>query len=391
MKSASYTRRKFIKQTSITWLGITLAPPLAGYNGSPGSNINFISPIDGDMLHELDGRISGSSLIVPVKISAPSGSKLIINGTRAKNADGLYIADVPLKDYRNIIEVFDKTTRQKQTIEVYRLNNFVNKYRLSLDDNIWFLRDISQNATVYKSIFDNPYLGFLKQVHDSYGTKIHLNIYYETDGFNLSQMTDKYKNEWKENAGWLRLSFHAYANEPDKPYINAGYEKVKHDCDLVMDQVRRFAGKESTGPETTLHWGEATVEGCRALRDSGFKCLPCDFNVDNDLAPCSYYLDVEKRRHINKRLIWRDNKEGIIFVRCTIIIDTHKLQDIVPFLDEVRKDPLKSAYIDLLIHEQYFYPFYSNYQPDYKDKVLTAVKWAADKGYEPAFIGDCVF
>ena len=52
---------------------------------------------------------------------------------------------------------------------------------------------------------------------------------------------------------------------------------------------------------------------------------------------------------------------------------------------------MKGAYIDLLIHEQYFYPFYSNYQPDYKEKVLTAVKWAADKGYEPAFLGDCVF
>jgi hypothetical protein len=287
--------------------------------------------------------------------------------------------------------VVDKTTNKNQSIVVYWLKNFVNRYRLSLDDNIWFLRDISQNSSTYKSIFNNPYLGFLKQVHDTYGTKIHINIYYETDGFNLSQLTDKFRNEWKENASWLRLSFHALADKPDNPYKTAGYEKVKKDCDLVMDQIRRFAGKESTGPETTLHWGEATVEGCRALRDSGFVCLPCDFNVDNNLAPCSYYLDVAKRRHINKRLVWRDNKEGIIFVRCTIIIDTHKLENIVPFLNEVKKDPHKSAYIDLLIHEQYFYPFYSGYQPDYRQKVLTAVKWAVDKGYEPAFIGDCVF
>ncbi|MDD4728164.1 MAG: hypothetical protein PHN55_05370, partial [Dysgonamonadaceae bacterium] len=336
MKKTIYSRREFIKQTAITGMGIALVRPVLGNQSFSKNNINFITPIDGDMLHKLDGIVSDEHLIVPVRISASSSSKISVNGIKAKYVDGVFVADVPLKGYKNIIEAIDSTNNQQQAIEVYRLTNFVNKYRLSLDDNIWFLRDITQNASVYSSIFDNPYLGFLKEVHDSYGTKIHLNIYYETDGFNLSQMTDKFKNEWKENSDWLQLSFHAFADKPDRPYINAGYDEVKHDCDLVMDQVRRFAGKEITGPVTTLHWGEATVEGCRALRDSGFTCLPCDFNVDNNLAPCSCYLDVEKRRHINKRLIWRDNKEGIIFVKCAIIVDTHKLQDIVPFLDEIK-------------------------------------------------------
>ena len=43
------------------------------------------------------------------------------------------------------------------------------------------------------------------------------------------------------------------------------------------------------------------------------------------------------------------------------------------------------------VHEQYFYPFYPAYQPDYRQKVLTAVKWAADNGYSPAFLEECVF
>jgi hypothetical protein len=353
--------------------------------------IKIISPIDGDMLNKYDGIETGGSLVTKVRISAPAGSKIKVNGVSTKFIDGLFQADVTLDNYENVIEVTAENSGYRECLKVFWLKNFVNKYRLSLDDNIWFLKDISDNADKYISIFENPYLGFLKQVHDTYGTKIHLNIYYETDGFNISQLTDKFKSEWRRNSTWLRLSFHAYANEPDKPYINAGYEKVKSDCDLVMNQIRRFAGVEVTGPVTTLHWGEATVEGCRALRDAGFKCLPCDFNVDNNLAPCSYYLDVDKRRHINKRLIWRDNKEGIIFVRCTIIIDTHKLENIVPFLDNVKKDPHMSSYIDLLTHEQYFYSSYPGYQPDYKQKILTAVKWAVDNGYEPAFLEECVF
>ena len=39
----------------------------------------------------------------------------------------------------------------------------------------------------------------------------------------------------------------------------------------------------------------------------------------------------------------------------------------------LKKDKQMSAYVDLLIHEQYFYPFYTAYQPDYRQKVLTAV------------------
>jgi hypothetical protein len=43
-----------------------------------------------------------------------------------------------------------------------------------------------------------------------------------------------------------------------------------------------------------------------------------------------------------------------------------------------------------MIHEQYFYPSYFNYQPDFREKVMTAVKWAVDKGYKPAFLSECV-
>jgi hypothetical protein len=166
------------------------------------------------------------------------------------------------------------------------------------------------------------------------------------------------------------------------------------DCTMVTEQIKRFAGEELLGPVTTLHWGEATVEGCRALRDAGYRGQVGDFNVDNELAeiaPVSYYHDLEKRRHIFKRFIWKDNKEDIIFFRSSIIIDCHKLEAIRPFLDNILKDPHQSSYFDLLIHEQYFHPFYRAYQPEYRQKVLTAVGWAVEKGYKPAFLDECIF
>ena len=59
------------------------------------------------------------------------------------------------------------------------------------------------------SLFDNFYLGFMRDLRDRYGTKTHINIYYAYEDFDLRQMPDTYKSEWRDNADWLQLSFHA--------------------------------------------------------------------------------------------------------------------------------------------------------------------------------------
>jgi len=385
------TRRDFIKKTGMAGIAFTATGLKSIDNmAETTQEIRFISPVDGDMLNEFDGKQADNFLTITVKISAPPESRIKVNGIRAKYDGSHFEAEVRLKDYSNFLELTETKTRFSERINVYWLRHYTGGYRFSIDDNIWFLRDITQNKDRYSSIFDNPYLAVIKKVHDTYGTKFHLNIYYQTDGFNLSQMTSKFRDEWKANADWLGLSFHALANDPDRPYIKAGYEQVKKDCILVKDQIKRFAGEEVMGPETTLHWGEGTVEGCRALRDEGYKVLAGYFNVDDGQAPVSYYLTAEQRRNLKKRFIWKDNREGIIFARIALVVNTVKLDEIVPYLDNVRKT-YNPRYIDLMIHEQYFYPDYVAYQPDWGEKVMTAVKWAVDNGFIPAFLRESVF
>jgi hypothetical protein len=384
-------RMNIAKMIGMIWLALISTNMLAvEFQSGEEKQIRFISPIDGDMLNEYDGKISEGNLIISVKISAPSKSRIRVNGIQAKYSEGLFNADIPLKDYSNFLELVDKKSGYKEKINIYWLKNYTNKYRFSIDDNIWFLQDISENAERYNSIFDNPYLGFFKKVHDTYGTKFHFNIYYQTPGFDLSQMIDKFKNEWRVNSDWLGLSFHALSNFPNRPYIKAGYAQVKKDCSLVKEQIKRFAGIEVMGPETTLHWGEATVEGCRALKDEGYEVLAGYFNVDDNQAPVSYYLTEDQRRHLKERFIWKDNKEGIIFARIALVVNGVKLDEIIPYLDNVKKT-YTPRYIDLMIHEQYFYPPYAGYQPDFREKVMTAVKWAVDNGYKPSFLKESVY
>lgn len=354
--------------------------------------IQFIHPVDGDMLHARDGLLTDAGLEIDVQVSAPASHYLTINNIGATYDQGMFTGNVQLTQYQNTLTVHNCTTNETRQITVYWLPNFAGHYRLSIDDNIWFLRDIYQQKDNYQSLFDNPYLGFLRQVHKTYGTKIHLNLFYETDGFNLSQFPERFKAEWQANADWLRLSFHAKGEFPDMPYRYAGYEQVSQDCAIVNNEIQRFAGEAVMGPVTTLHWGEATVEGSRALRDAGYTTQLGYFNVDDNLPAVSYYLSEAQRRHMKKRFVWHDNQENISFVRASIVLDKTDVADIVPFLDSYADKPSGlPPFADFLIHEQYFYPFYEAYQPDYRERILTAVKWATDNGYKPAFLGDALF
>ena len=85
------------------------------------------------------------------------------------------------------------------------------RYRFSIDDNSFFLRDIAQKN--YASLFDCFYLKMLRDLNKKYGVKFTLNIYYTaaddakfaTDAdFKLPQFPDRYKGEWRDNASWLR-------------------------------------------------------------------------------------------------------------------------------------------------------------------------------------------
>lgn len=354
-----------------------------------------IFPIDGDVLHALDGNVTSDGLQCTVQVAAPTGSRISIDGRQATEKEGgIFVAELVFNNYRNILEIRESNTGETVRITVYYAKKFAGKYRLSIDDNIRFLQDIAAHADSYDSLFDNAFLNGLQQIHHQYKTKVHLNLFYQSvDGdFSLSEFPDAFKPQWEANAHWLRLSFHAYSEFPDEPYKHAAYEKVKQDCDLIVGQIKRFAGESVLGPVTTIHWGELNKHGAKAVRDSGYRCLAGYFNVDDHQAPVSYYCSVEQRRHVKKRFIWKDETEDIIFTRSSMVLDKTANQDIAAKMNAYAVMPSGlPPYVDYLIHEQYYYPDYHDYQPDYFEKIRTAAQWAFDHGYQSAFLDECIF
>ena len=155
---------------------------------------------------------------------------------------------------------------------------------------------------------------------------------------------------------------------------------------MVTDEIKRFAGEEVLSDYTTIHWGAVNREGCKALKDFGFKGLVGYFEMVDGKPLVSYYFDEYYTKHINQRDIYRDTEFGLTFIKNDMVVNTFKREDIIPSLEKTLSNPHTSRFIELMIHEQYYHPHYIQYQPDYEQKIWDAVKLVAERGYKPAFL-----
>lgn len=361
-------------------------------------SMSFVFPIDGDCINEYDGKKDGNSVVVPVKVSASENKSILICGKQAEFKDGIYTADVAFTGYRTTVDAVDEEGNECK-IAVFRLNDPVGKFRLSSDDNILLLQDITKNKDVYKSIFENPYLAVYKRAHDLYGAKVHLNLFYEfiptedfkehTEYFNLTMMTDKFKSEFEENSDWLKLAFHAKSEYPDMLYKNTTKEEITEDCLKVCREIIRFAGEKSMNSTTTIHWGEVNREGVRALRTLGFKSLTGYLTYDADGTPLvAYYLDKEQVKHADTRDFWYDKDEDMMFARIDIVLNLNNYNWVMEELERITSHDGRRGFVSMMIHEQYFHADYKGYLPDFEKRVLDACKYLSDRGYKGAHVAE---
>ncbi len=361
---------------------------------------HFLFPIDGECVNERDGVAIENGVAFTATVASAPGCKVTIGGVAATELNGVYVATVKAKGYRTEIEAKNLTDGTSATVSVFMIPNSIGKYRISSDDNILFLADITYNKDKYTSIFDNPYLAVYKKAHDLYGAKVHLNIFYAFDreaasrftepreDFDLSMMTDKFKDEWRANADWLKLSFHAKAEYPSKPYKFATGEQITEDFLAVKREILRFAGEETfSGDATTVHWGETSVDALRAMRKLGHTRLAGYFQLTSKGVPSvSYHTTKELVEHVYNRDFWVDTEEDVIFSRIDRVTNTGTLERSLEVLQDAMNDPHRGGFVEFMIHEQYFYPDYRGYLADFEARVLEPAKLLAENGYTAAFL-----
>lgn len=385
MNRSKKARRDFLRKAVVGAMGMTLEGTNLTSAGTSGS-ISFEEPFHGAVLNRRHGKQVDDGLEIQVSGRAPLRDRVAVNGSLARREGTGFTAKVVLRQKETDIVALSQGSsgRHEHRVRVVWDKHSYPRYRFSIDDNSFFLRDVAKQN--YSSLFDCFYLKGLRELHSKYGARFVLNIYYTTeDGFVLPRFPDRYKGEWKDNADWLKLAFHAYANKPDRPYQYAPASKLIADLDQVAEQIRRFAGEQSYSPPTVIHWGQVQPAALKPLYERGVRVLSGYFRRSSTGWDVNYLFDDVRSEYLSRHDALMDFNSGIVFSRVDIVCNSTPVERIVPTLEPCAKDPNQAEIMDLFTHEQYFWPFYSNYLPDHFERLDVAIRWVTEHGYKPVF------
>ncbi len=295
-----------------------------------------------------------------------------------------------------------------------------------VDDVLWVFRDLTRERPA--SMWDNSYMAMLKEAHDKYGAKTQLNVFYRTcfwygdDEFSLSDMTDAYKHEFEEASDWLKLAFHSKEEWPDYPFINADYGVVDRVFKLIKKEICRFAGEKSFANSVVTHWIPMSKEGVQALSDNGivatyasygnkidwdgdqmslpyghsfrllhnkkpesgvYQKVTRDLAITNALCSYNHIPEEDYKSIVGKFATIKDKELNMRYMAASqVVINLVPLE----IMEEELSKYTHQEYLSVANHEQYFYPDYYAYQPDHRERVLTAAKVLHDAGYEFIFL-----
>jgi hypothetical protein len=385
MKNFEMTRRNFLRVTAAGAAGIATGI-VRGSHASASSGLAIQEPFHGAILNRRHGKEVSGGLKIRVSGEAPLRDSVTVNGLPAERAGTEFISEIVLRERETEIVAVSKGNygSHEHRVRVLWDKHSFARYRFSIDDNSFFLRDIAQKN--YPSLFDCFYLKMLRELHSKYGARFVLNIYYTTeDGFELPQFPGRYKGEWQDSSDWLKLAFHAYAHMPDRPYQYAPADRLIADLEKVKGEICRFAGEQTYSPPTVIHWGMVQPTALKPLAEHGVRVLSGYFRCVNGVWDINYFQDDDRSEYLSRHDALMDFDSGIVFSRIDIVCNETAVQHIVPTLDPLAEDPNRAEIMDLFTHEQYFWPFYVNYIPDHAQRLEAAIRWVTEQGYKPVF------
>lgn len=118
----------------------------------------------------------------------------------------------------------------------------------SVDDVNGIFEDLTKNKDKYKNAFEQPYLKFIKKLHDKYGAVFSLYLFYSWDidnksCFKISDTTNKFVKDFKENAYWLKFGFHAVDS---KWYLKKQEENAILYYNKTIKEIKRITGTDQS-------------------------------------------------------------------------------------------------------------------------------------------------
>lgn len=373
---------------------------------SGSGEARFLEPFHGSVLNHRQGRADAEGLWVRAKLEwrACGGRSVWINGKPAMGDGTEFCAEVLVADDEQVITATADAPGGPLLAQVRVVYDRFSRprYRVAIDDNIFCLEEIARTRP--RSIFDCFYLKGLRDLHDRYGAKFALNTFFSSpDGtFTLDQFPARYRAEFADNGDWLTWAFHAKSEFPDRPYQDCTPNQIGADYDLAATEILRFASEAAYSPTTVVHWAMVHPGAWKALYDRGTRFLSGffvpvmegNYTGDGMLPPeptddsdydVNYCMDNGRSALLYKSDFLKDFDSGLVFSKFDIVLNNTPPEIIIPRLEPLKDDPGTAEVMDLMTHEQYFWPGYQAFRPDHFLRCETAIKWCAENGYEPVF------
>lgn len=356
----------------------------------------------GAVLNRHDGIETADALIFPLEGLASPEATVTVNGVVAERNDQRFFCDVRLTRKINHVAVKASSQFGDCTLEVVLVWDKASfrRYHFFLDDHIFTFADLAKNRPA--RAFDHFYLKKLQELHRDFGTKFSLNCFYHNShfDFDLCQMPDCYRQEFIDNSDWLRLSFHAHSEFPDRPYQFADEKQLAADYDLVRAEIIRFAGEESFIPPITIHWAMVKPDCFGCLKERGMNILEGQYLSSPpeggtavsevgasrfDLTDVGFFYEKDVAKYVQQNMLFYDRFTDMFLLGETMVCNLNPLDRIAPLIRAASESRYHKDYICICSHEQYSFPHYFNYQADHLEKLAVACRTAREEGYASIF------
>ena len=212
----------------------------------------------------------------------------------------------------------------------------------SVDDTIAIFENLTKEN--YSSCFEEPTLKFLKSLNEKYGLKVSMYCFFESgSGFNLSEATQKFKDEFKENSNWLKFGFHAF--DSASKYDKYDADKFIKEAEQVYENLERIVSYDAIIYDVRLGFAQGSFDCIKAYKNR-YPLFNILYGVDDDRI--EYYLTPEE----NDILI----NEGLIFENradITIKLSELRLEQQTNMNEYLKKMPKRDIYV-FFTHEVHF-------------------------------------
>ena len=379
----------------------------------------------GAILNHNHGEETEKSLKVRIEGISDHGCPVMVNGMSAEMDGRRFSADIDLTEKINTVTASTITPYGNYSQEltlVWDKKSF-KRYNFYIDDHIFTFTDLAKERPA--RAFDHFYLKGLKNIHEKYGTVFSLNCFYHNDHneFLLKDMPDIWKSEFIDNSNWLKFSFHAYSEFPDRPYAEASAEEIGKDWDLVQNEIYRFAGEAAYIPPCVTHWVNIHPSAAQEMIRRGTRCYagPLRLRVmggpsladrqkggnmtkiqarsisgadrtAETLGLNLHYGFDEENNDCNNHRSYYDPLLKLYFYYNGVCCNLLPVEEIPGRVESILSvaDKYNAETFGIVSHEQYTFPYYPNYLPDHMARMDLAARLYTEAGCKPVFFNDGV-